>query len=109
MSLIRNLPHIIKHRPKCSIYGCPFIGAFYFGEVEEPEDKNEMKIYEDNCVFCNGKGCGCCDYLGKASFYEYTGKTYKWEYWECPFHYGIFYSFIELFKNLVSEVKGWIA
>lgn len=87
----------------------PYKLMFYFEMMRVPLDETQMKIWQEDCMFCEGVGCQLCDNSGKMDIFDWTGETKDVEYWECPFHFGIFWAFWHwLAVRPVRFIKGWI-
>lgn len=99
----------------CVICGLslPYKFMFYFGEMEIPENFNEHTIISTDCPHganCCDPDCFWCDGTGKHDVIEWTGVVNKEEYWECPFHFGIFWALWHwLVVRPMRIVKGWIS
>ena len=93
---------------KCVIAGCPFPGVWYFGDMPIPEDEDAIKIWKEECMWCQGNGCKLCDMTGKMDVFDWTCEVSEEPYLECIFHVGIPTSILWFFRKIIRKVKGWI-
>ena len=96
----------------CLICGLslPYKLMFSFGTFTEPLDFEQREEWQEDCMFCEGQGCTLCDNSGKMDMFDWTGETKEVEYWECPFHFGIWGALWHwLAVRPMRIVKGWIS